>query len=85
MILYDEEDTVSLEAYGIRIPVHKIKAARILEVLRSHPVPGEDPPGSLSSQMIRYLGHGNGVHLVAVGPMKGAIDVQDLLLPLVQP
>ena len=40
MILYDEEDTVSLEAYGIQIPVHKSKAAKTLEVLRSHPVLG---------------------------------------------
>jgi len=38
MILYDAEDTASLEAYGIQIPVHKSKAAGTLEVLRSHPL-----------------------------------------------
>ena len=40
MILYDEQDTVSLHHFGILIPVHHSKAARTLQELRGHPVVG---------------------------------------------
>ncbi len=98
MILYDAEDTASLEAYGIQIPVHKSKAAGTLEVLRSHPLLGPkarewqvqtrpmDITGQdlLSFHMIRDLGHRDGDHLVQVGLVKFAIDGQDLPLPPAQ-
>ncbi|MDZ7759543.1 MAG: histone deacetylase [Desulfovermiculus sp.] len=40
MILYDEQDTVSLRHFGILIPVHHSKATRTLQELRTHPVVG---------------------------------------------
>ena len=40
MILYDEQDTVSLHHFGILIPVHHSKASRTLQELQSHPVVG---------------------------------------------
>ena len=40
MILYDQEDTVSLDTFGILIPVHFSKAGTTLQTLRNHPLLG---------------------------------------------
>lgn len=37
MILYDQQDTVSLDQFGILIPVHYSKAGRTLQELQGHP------------------------------------------------
>ena len=40
MILFDEQDTVTLSSFGMQIPVHHSKAAGTLAFLREHPALG---------------------------------------------
>ena len=37
MILYDQQDTVSLDQFGILIPVHHSKAGKTLQEIKGHP------------------------------------------------
>ncbi len=37
MILFDQQDTVSLDQFGILIPVHHSKAGKTLQEIKGHP------------------------------------------------
>jgi acetoin utilization deacetylase AcuC-like enzyme len=54
MILYDQQNTVSLDQFGILIPVHYSKAGRTLQELKAHP----------------ELSAGRDEYIVPTGPME---------------
>ena len=40
MVIYSEEDSIGLRAYGITIPVHESRARRVFQALLAHPLLG---------------------------------------------